>query len=111
MSKYDNHEEGCPCITLPSDIDGAKPGDVFTQDGWKSALKKYYRIQPPPRHTVSAVGKTPLHATILTIGETRIKILEDKANNALIQPGMEYGKIQTAIKEVKILLDLIHEVK
>ena len=60
---------------------------------------------------IRVVGKIPLHATIMAIGETRIKILEDKANDALIQPGIEYGKIQTAIKEVKILLDLIREIK
>ena len=101
-----------PRSQLPSDIEGAKPGDVLTQDGWtpKIAFRTRYGIVEP-RYSVEVNGKTPLHAKIMSIGATRIQILEDKAEEAKMWPGVEYPKILTAIKEIKILLDLIREAK
>jgi len=95
----------------------AKPGDVLTTaikkstSDWQEALKKYYEKQPPkpPRH--NAPTRRELLANIIKMGQDRIAIREEKAYYAKIQPGVEYGKHQTAIEELKIFLDLIREVK
>ena len=93
----------------------AKPGDVLTSDGWQSILKKYHENrtnlekQQPPRH--NAPTRRELLANIIKMGQDRIAIREEKAYYAKIQPGVEYGKHQTAIEELKIFLDLIREVK
>lgn len=81
--------------------------------------KEFVYLDPskgPSDYTTSSYipspkGKTPFHAKILAIGETRIKILEEKAEEAKMWPGVEYPKILTAIKEIKIYLDLIRETK
>jgi len=91
----------------------AKPGDVLTTDGWQPLLKKYHenlsKKQKPPRHNAPTRGE--LLANIIKMGQDRIAIREKKAYEAKIQPGVEYGKHQTAIEELKIFLDLIREVK
>jgi len=92
----------------------AKPGDVLTSDGWKKPLEqafiKNYEKQLSRKIKVDKLLVSN-KILIMKIGQDRIDILEKKAHDAKIQPGVEYGKIQTAIKELQIFLDLIREVK